>query len=139
LVMVIVGSRLLIYGATGIALTFGLSQWTIGVTVVAAGTSAPEVVTALTAAIKGRDGISAGGLIGSDVFNLLGVLGVAALISPLGIEASAWTSLFSLTAMVALVLLFMRSGWRVSRSEGLVLLGIGAVRMWLDLSGGPSA
>ena len=117
LAMVIGGSRTLVWGASGIARSFGLSEWVIGVTVVAAGTSAPEVVTSLTAVLKGKHGISAGGLIGSDIYNLLGVLGLAAAISPMSVASTAPGSVLLLVAMVMLTLIFMRSGWKVGRAE----------------------
>ena len=72
--------------ASSIARAFGISDWVIAVTIVAAGTSAPEFATSLTAAIKGRHNIAIGNLIGSDLFNLLGVLGLAGMINPATIE-----------------------------------------------------
>ena len=135
LLMILLGSKLLVFGASGMARAFGLSDWVIAVTIVAAGTSAPEVVTSLTAAFKGHHGISAGGLIGSDLFNLLGVLGVAAMINPLTIASAGQSSVYVLIGMVAVVIIFMRSGWRVSRPEGLILLSVNLFRWWFDISG----
>jgi cation:H+ antiporter len=73
-------------------------------------------------------------VIGSDIFNMLGVLGVAALAQPMHIDAMARTSLWALTAMVLLVVVFMRTGWRVSRVEGLILLLLATGRWILNLS-----
>ncbi len=72
LALVIGGGHFLVEAAVALARTFGVSEWAIGVTIVAAGTSAPEFATSLVAVIRGRHGISAGNLIGSDIFNLLG-------------------------------------------------------------------
>lgn len=133
LAMVVGGAELLVYGASGVARAFGMSDWAIGVTVVAAGTSAPEVVTSLTAALKDKHGISAGGLIGSDIFNVLGVLGLAACIRPLNMAPAGRESLILLVGMVALTVVFMRSGWRLSRTEGALLLVIAAIRWGADI------
>jgi cation:H+ antiporter len=134
LAMIIGGSEALVWGASGLARAFGMSEWTIGVTVVAAGTSAPEVVTSLTAVLKGKHGISAGGLIGSDVFNLLGVLGVASTIHPMVVAQSSRGSVFLLIGMVVLTTIFMRSGWQVSRREGFALVAIAALRWYADMT-----
>ncbi|MEZ4272800.1 MAG: calcium/sodium antiporter [Myxococcota bacterium] len=136
LVMVMGGAKLLVDGASSLAREFGMSEWAIGVTIVAAGTSAPELVTAFNATLKGKHGISAGGLIGSDIYNILGVLGVASLIKPLGISDDNLSSVYIMVLMVALVLLFMRTQWRISRWEGLVLIAINIVRWWWDVAGG---
>jgi len=83
--------------------------------------------------LKGRHGVSAGNLIGSDLFNLLGVLGLAALIRPMTVEASAVSSILVLVGMVVLVVVFlMRSGWQISRWEGALLVAINVLRWILD-------
>lgn len=133
LVVVLAGAHLLVMSASGLARSFGLSEWTIAVTIVAAGTSAPEVVTALAAVFRGHHGISAGGLVGSDLYNLLGVLGVAAVIRPLAVDANASPSVWVLVVMVGVVIVFMRTGWRVSRREGLVLFCCNLARFWFDV------
>ncbi len=134
LVCIVGGSHFLVGSATVIARALGVSEWVIAVTIVAAGTSAPEFVTSLTGVIKGRYALSAGNVIGSDIFNLLGVLGLAGMLRPMGIDAMARISLLALWGMVFLVLFFMRTGWRVSRLEGLALVIIAAARWGLDLS-----
>lgn len=131
--LVIASGYLLVESAVHLARLFGISEWVIGVTIVAAGTSAPEFATSLVAVLKGRHGVSAGNLIGSDLFNLLGVLGLAALIRPLTVEASAVDSIIVLVGMVVLVVVFlMRTGWQISRWEGALLIGINVVRWILD-------
>jgi cation:H+ antiporter len=129
---VLAGGHLLVEGAVGIAEAFGISQWVIGVTIVAAGTSAPEFVTSLTAAIKGHHGISAGNLIGSDLFNLLGVLGLAGIIRPMTVTPQAHSSLIMLVGMVIVVVFLMRTGWKLSRTEGCFLVSANLLRWVLD-------
>ncbi len=135
LTLILSGGHFFVDSATHIAVALGVSTWVIGVTIVAAGTSAPELATSLTAVIKGKHGISAGNLIGSDLYNLLGVLGIAAIIRPLTVESTAYSSIFLLSGMVILVVIFMRSGWKISRTEGAVLVIINLIRWTLDFMG----
>ncbi len=134
LICIIGGSYLLIGSATAVARALGISEWVIGVTIVAAGTSAPEFATSLMGVLKGRYGISAGNVIGSDIFNMLGVLGLAGLLRPVDVDPMARISLAALSAMVFVVLIFMRTGWRLSRLEGLALITIASARWWFDFS-----
>lgn len=122
LACILAGSHLLIGSSTAVARAFGISEWLIGVTIVAAGTSAPEFATSLVAVIRGKYGISAGNIIGSDLFNLLGVLGLAGLLHPVVIDPVSRISLVALAALVFVTLFFMRTGWRISRLEGLLLV-----------------
>ena len=135
LAMVLVGAHFLVYSASNLARAFGMSEWTIGVTIVAAGTSAPELFTSINAASKGRYGISAGNLIGSDLYNLLGVLGVAAMIRPMNVAADSLGSVYLLACMVFICVVFMRTGWRLSRAEGIFLVSANLVRWWVDIKG----
>jgi cation:H+ antiporter len=132
---VVGGGHLLVHSAVALARVFGISEWVIGVTIVAAGTSAPEFATSLVAALKGRYGISAGNLIGSDLYNLLGVLGLAGTLRPLTIDQAGLGSLYILLGMVLLVVVFMRTGFRVSRAEGFILVGVSLVRWVHDFWG----
>jgi cation:H+ antiporter len=132
LVLVAGGSRVLVDAATTVARAFGVSEWIIGVTIVAAGTSAPELATTLAGVVKRRFDISAGNLIGSDLFNLLGVLGVAGIVRPVAVDAIARSSIGGLALMVIVVLAFMRTGWRISRLEGGLLVLIALARWVVD-------
>ena len=129
-----VGSHYMVDAATAIARTYHVSEWVIGVTIVAAGTSAPELATTLAGVIKGRYDVGAGNLIGSDIFNLLGVLGLAGVLQPVGVAPLARLSIAALIGMVAMALIFMRSGWRVSRVEGGMLILIAIARWILDFT-----
>ncbi len=133
-ILVLGGSHLLVESATTIAHAVGISEWVIGVTIVAAGTSAPEFVTSLMASLSGRHSLAAGNLIGSDIFNLAGVLGLAGMLRPLHIDPSATGSLYMLVGMIALVILFMRTGWVLTRAEGVFLVLLGLVRWIMDFS-----
>ena len=128
--LVIVGSHFLVESAVNIARFMGVSDWVIGATIIAAGTSAPEFATSLTAAMKSRYGMSVGNLIGSDIFNLFGVLGIAGIMRNLSVGHDAHINLIILSFMIAVVLIFMRTGWVVSRKEGIILVTIGLLR-WI--------
>ncbi|NOZ85341.1 MAG: sodium:calcium antiporter [Deltaproteobacteria bacterium] len=130
---VVGGGDLLVDSASSIARVLGISEWVIAVTIVAAGTSAPELATSLMAAVKGKSSISLGNLIGSDLFNLLGVLGTAGLIKPMGVVREAGSSMWMLLAMCVMAVAFMRTGWRLTRMEGLLLVLAGAIRWTLDI------
>jgi cation:H+ antiporter len=133
-IFIIGGSHLLILMATAVARDVGVSEWVIGVTVVAAGTSVPEFATSLVGVLRGKFALSAGNVIGSDIFNLLGVLGVAGTLAPIGVDPMARVSLVALCGMVLLLLFFMRTGWRISRFEGLLLIIVAALRWYFDFS-----
>ena len=134
LALIIAGGRFLVSSSSEIARTFGMSEWVIGVTVVAAGTSVPEFVISLVALIKKHHGISAGNLIGSNLFNTLGVLGVAGAIQlptkQLIVEPSALWSVLMLIGLTALVLIFMRTGWKITRKEGIILILV-SLAIWI--------
>jgi cation:H+ antiporter len=133
--MIFLGGKLLVDSASALATTIGVSDWVIAVTVVAAGTSAPEFVTSLVAVLKGKSNISIGNLIGSDIFNLLGVLGLTAFIRPLAVnEPMALLSLIMLSFMVIIVFFFMKSNWVISRKEGIMLVALGLFRWLLDFT-----
>jgi len=132
LATILLSSHFLVESAVNLARIIGVSEWVIGVTIIAAGTSMPEFATSVIAAIRGHHGISIGNLIGSDIFNMFGVLGIAAIIRTLPIDISARSSLLMLIMMVVFVLLFIRTGWAISRKEGLFLVFIGLIRWVLD-------
>lgn len=133
---VVLGAQVLVGSATALARGLGISEWTIGVTVIAAGTSVPELATGIAAVMKRSHGMVVGSLIGSDLFNILGVLGVASVLHSVEVGEAARGSLVAMAGMTLLVLLFMRTGWRLSRLEGLLLVTVATARWWLDLSAG---
>ncbi len=129
---IIAGGHFLVDSASFLAIKAGISQWVIAVTIVAAGTSAPEMATSLAAVLKGKHGMSAGNLIGSDLFNIIGVLGLAAIIHPMHINPSAYSSLLMLSGMCIIVVFFLRTGWILSRKEGMILVAISIARWAID-------
>ena len=130
---VVVGSaHLLVASAAGLAGAAGVSDWVVGATVVALGTSALEFVTSVAAARRGRAGLSAGNLVGSCVFNFLGVLGVAALVAPLPVSPAAVSGTTWLLATVVLVAVLFGTRRVLSRPEGALLIAVNAVNWIVD-------
>lgn len=116
------GSTALVKGAVGLASSMGVSNTIIGLTIVAAGTSTPELVTSLVAAWRGRDDIAVANVVGSNIFNILGIAGATAVIHPLPVPAEIlirdnWWML----GASALLFPLMRTGMKVNRIEGGVL------------------
>jgi cation:H+ antiporter len=135
LAAVIAGAHVLVLSAADLARVAGVSEWVIGVTVVAAGTSMPEFATSVAAARRGRTGLSAGNLVGSCVFNLLGVLGLAALVQPLPVVGTAIESTLWLLGTAAIVVLMFWSNEMLSRLEGGVLVLLNAANWVVDFLG----
>ena len=129
LVMIVVGAGMIVLGsdvsvdaATKLATIFGMSERLIGLTIVALGTSLPELVTSVTAAIKGKADIAVGNIVGSNIFNILFVVGTTALITPVTYNANFLVD--SIVALVAMVVLFL-SVFRkkqLARPAGIVML-----------------
>lgn len=134
ILLIIVSAHYLVDSATEVATLLGASEWLIGVTIVAIGTSMPELATSFIAVIKGHHGISVGNLVGSDLFNLLGVLGLAAILRPLHVTPDAYINIILLGAFMVVVVLVMRTKYRITRMEGAVLLGLTAIRWWLNIA-----
>lgn len=124
LVIVVLGGKLLVDGATGIARTAGISETVIGLTIVAVGTSLPELVTSVIAALKKHGDVALGNILGSNIYNILGIGGVTAIASPTTIPAEIvqFDNLVMVGASV-LLLVFARTAFRIGRLEGAVLLG----------------
>ncbi|MCA9123553.1 MAG: calcium/sodium antiporter [Planctomycetaceae bacterium] len=116
-----VGSRLLIDGSVKVASSFGISELIIGLTIIAAGTSLPEVVTSIVAAVRGQRDIAVGNVVGSNIFNVLCVLGLSSLIVPTGVEVSNTAFHFDIPVMIVVAVaclpIFM-TGHVIARWEG---------------------
>jgi cation:H+ antiporter len=132
LALIVAGAHLLVLAASDLARAAGLTEWVIGVTIVAAGTSLPEFVTSVVAVRRGRSGISAGNLVGSCIFNFFGVLGLAAVVSPLSVAATAIDSMWWLLAIVVAALVMFWSEKVLSRAEGAVLVALNAAKWVAD-------
>ena len=119
----VLGSTLLVDGATTVARTLGVSEAVIGLTLVAVGTSLPELATALVASTRHHAEIALGNVLGSNLINLLGVMGVTALIVPLPVAGEIRSFDIWVMAAAALVLLpVMATGWRIGRGEALAFV-----------------
>lgn len=119
--LLVLGSDLLVDGAVTIARYLGVSDLVIGLTVVAAGTSMPELVTSIVAAKKGERDIAVGNIVGSNIFNILCVLGLSALVSPTGVAISVAALSFDIPVMIAVALAcfpIFFTGMVISRTEG---------------------
>jgi cation:H+ antiporter len=135
LAVVLVSGDLMVGAATTLARGVGISEWVIGGTVVAAGTSTPEFAVSLVAVRRGRLGVSVGNVVGSNVFNLVGVLGFAAAVRPLSLSGAASWSLWWLVAISVAVVGALWTGRQLSRPEGGLLVGSEVGRWVLGLLG----
>jgi cation:H+ antiporter len=118
------GAQLVVEGAVGVARAFGLSEAVIGLTVVAVGTSLPELVTAVAAARRRETELVVGNVLGSNIFNALPVAGVAGLLDTVTLDPTFRPSLGFMVGSSLLAAVFLRSGARIARGEGAVLLGL---------------
>lgn len=126
LVLLILGSRWFVAGATDIASAFGISQLVIGLTVVAVGTSLPEVATSVVATMRGERDIAVGNVVGSNIFNILFVLGIAGTVAPGGIGVSLGALQLDIPVMIALAVACLPiffTGNLIARWEGVVFVG----------------
>ena len=132
LVLLVLGSRLLVDSASAIARGLGVSELAIGLTVVAAGTSAPELVTSLVAAFRRQSDVAIGNVLGSNVFNLIGILGATSVVAPQRIspQVAALDAPVMFAASLAL-LPIVATGARISRTEGIALLAGYLVYLWV--------
>jgi cation:H+ antiporter len=122
LVLLLISSQMLVWGAVGVAEVFGVSDLVIGLTIVAIGTSLPELAATVAAARKGEHDMAVGGIVGSNLFNILGVLGIAGVIGPGGFDSVVLTRDFPLMIALAVALYLM--------ARGLSNTGHGRIRRW---------
>ncbi len=122
IVLIVAGGQAVVTGAKEIARTFGMSETLIGLTIVAVGTSLPELVTSIVAAKKGETGMAAGNVVGSNIFNMLFILGVSSSIHPITVNMASLYDLAILTAVSILIYIFALTGKTIGRKEGLVML-----------------
>ncbi|MDY7011609.1 MAG: calcium/sodium antiporter, partial [Planctomycetota bacterium] len=126
LVLLVLGSRWLVHGAVDLARLLGVSELLIGLTVVAVGTSLPELATSVVAGVRGERDIAVGNIVGSNIFNILAVLGGSAVASTAGVAVSQTPLHFDLPVMVAVAIACLPiffTGGRISRLEGVLFLG----------------
>ena len=127
LVVLLTGANLLVWGAQNLAVEFGVSELVIGLTVVAIGTSLPELAVSVVSALKGEHDMAIGNIIGSNLFNSLAVIGIAGLIQPATFERELLTLHLPVMIGLTLVLFLMTYNFggnsRIRRVEGAILLG----------------
>jgi cation:H+ antiporter len=132
LITLVAGSRLFVSGAVSLAKSWGVSDAVIGLTIVAAGTSLPELATSAMAAWRRQPDIALGNVIGSNVYNVLGILGVAGLVRPLEGTGVAARDVYVMTGLAVVLLPLMRTGLTVTRTEGALLLAAyGGYLAWM--------
>ena len=134
LAMLVIGSNLFVDSASSVAYSLGISEGVVGLTVVAGGTSLPELATSVVAARKGQSAIAIGNVIGSNVFNILMILGLTATISPLAIEGITTLDMAVMLVSVALVWFFSFTRYTVERWEGGLLVAGYLVYLWWLIS-----
>ena len=119
----IFGAGWLVDGAVVLASAAGLSEAVIGLTVVAVGTSLPELIACVIAVLRKHEDVALGNIVGSNIYNILGILGITAMVRPITIpEEIARFDVWVMLGVTALLLVQLRSGWRLSRAEGGVLV-----------------
>lgn len=123
-VLLIVGADIFVEGSSAIAKRFKIPTIIIGLTIVAIGTSLPELVTSMVAAKKGESDLALGNVIGSNIFNLLVVLGASAILSPMTVDMLAIYDTLVLLFVSVLALIFAKTSKRFSRPEGTVMIAI---------------
>lgn len=135
LLVTILGARFLVSGSVLAAQAIGLSEAVIGLTIVAIGTSMPELVTSIIAVRKGQGDVAVGNVLGSSIFNILGILGVTAIVQPMPVPPEiAQLDVWVMMAAALLLFTFARTSWRLARWEGGVLVSIYGLYMgWLLL------
>lgn len=122
LVLIIAGGQAVVYGAKEIARIAGMTETLIGLTIVAVGTSLPELVTSIVAARTGETGMAIGNVIGSNIFNLLFILGISALIHPISVNAASMYDMTILLFVSILTFFFSLSSKKIARAEGIVMV-----------------
>ncbi|MBR2633407.1 MAG: calcium/sodium antiporter [Lentisphaeria bacterium] len=122
--MLVGGAKLFVNSAVYLAKLFKVSDAVIGLTVVAVGTSLPELATSVVAAIKGEKDIAIGNVVGSNIFNVLAICGIAPLIAPISAPGISWVDLAMMIGVSVLLYPLMKTGFTISRKEGVLLFAI---------------
>ena len=121
-ILIIAGGKAVVYSAQNIARFFGMTETLIGLTVVALGTSLPELVTSIVAARKGETSLAVGNVVGSNIFNLLFILGVSTSIHPITVNAASIYDMAILIFVSCMTLFFSVTGRSIKRLEGIIML-----------------
>lgn len=121
LAAIIFGGDLVVGSASEIAVSFGMSTTLVGLTIVAVGTSLPELITSVTAALKKEGGIAIGNIVGSNIFNIFFVLGAASAVSPLAVDSKVFFDIILMIILTVVLLVFSRTSYTIGRKEGVTL------------------
>ena len=122
-VLLAVGAKAMVDGAVGVAEGFGVSKRVIGMTIVAFGTSVPELAASVVAAKQGESDLAIGNIVGSNLYNLLLILGTVTVITPISVQfEQSFADFFFFILIVLILVPMIRIGWRLGRVDGLILL-----------------
>lgn len=119
---IIIGGQLVVNSAKAIALFCGMSETLVGLTIVAIGTSLPELVTSIVAARKGQNGMAVGNVVGSNIFNLLLILGVSSSIHPIAVSMESLIDIVLLIVISIICFIFSKTDKKINRTEGIVMV-----------------
>lgn len=128
--VLVAGSELLVKGAVAIARALGVGETIIGLTIIAAGTSVPELASSIVATIKKEYDIAIGNVIGSNIFNILSIVGISSIINPLSAMAISNIDLYVMLGVTLLLLPFFRTSYTLKRDEGIFMIGIYLIYMY---------
>lgn len=138
--LTVLGAHFLVGSSIELARSAGISETLLGLTIVAVGTSLPELVTSLVAAIRRQGDVAFGNIVGSNIYNVLGILGVTAVVKPIPVPPEIIRfDIWVMLAATVLLLVFSVTGWRISRGEGAVLLAGYAAYLAVLMLGVPGA
>lgn len=124
LAAIIIGGQMVVNSARALALAWGMSETLVGLTIVAIGTSLPELVTSIVASSKGQNGMAIGNVVGSNIFNLLLILGVSGSLHPIGITVASFVDLGILLGVSLIAYAFVCTGKKINRTEGVIMIGM---------------
>ena len=136
LVLLVLGGDLLVKGAVGLSLKLGMTPLVVGLTVVAFGTSAPELLVSLSAALKGSSGIAMGNVVGSNIANALVILGVTALVSVIVTKGHDLRESWAMMIGASVLMIALAFTGEIGRIEGMILLAALALVLWRQLTTG---
>lgn len=122
IMLIIGGGQAVVYAAKAIARTFGMTETLIGLTIVAVGTSLPELVTSIVAAKKGETGMAVGNVVGSNIFNMMFILGLSSLIQPIDVNMASLWDLMILVIVSIIVYIFSCTKRKIGKREGAIML-----------------
>ncbi|GAA0423710.1 MAG: calcium/sodium antiporter [Bacillota bacterium] len=119
---IVIGGQMVVNNGKEIAYSLGMSEALVGLTIIAVGTSLPELVTSITAALKKESEIALGNIVGSNIFNILFVLGTSSVITPLAVNGKVIIDIIMMIGLTVLLLIFSRTNYRIGKTEGVFLV-----------------